>query len=53
MQNISQKVKNVTATSFDKSFLKILPDQIYRGFQEPPGAQGGPVAPWNPPQIRP
>ena len=34
MQNKNQKVKNAGATK--TSILKILPDQIHRGFQEPP-----------------
>ena len=37
MQNENKKVQNVGATSFDKtSIVNILPDQIHRGFQEPP-----------------
>ena len=35
MQNKNQKVQNVAATSFDKTrVLKVLPDQIHRGFME-------------------
>ena len=37
MQNKNRKVKNAAANSFDKTtIVKILSDQIHRGFQEPP-----------------